>query len=129
NLSQQRIRSNVSRVHVDRGVPTNRSATAVIDQKVRVARSGEIASESEADGRAPDDAPADIKDVSEESASSGKAGRAHVNPGIHSDHSKIGVIDREVRVAAGSEIGESAAHVKSEIGARINRSVVAVVDQ
>ena len=54
NLSQQRIRSNVNRVHVDRGVPTNHSATAVIDQKVRVARSCEIASESEVIVRAPD---------------------------------------------------------------------------
>ena len=63
--------------------------------------------------------PPRIRDVSEESAPSGNAGRAHVHPGIRSDHSTIGVIDREDRVDLRSEI---AAKIEGKVGAPADRA-------
>src|SRR5207248_10576051 len=78
----------------------------------------------------PGDATADIRNVSKESASSGNVGCAHVDHGIRPDHSASAAIVAVGNAKAGiAGSGESAADVKSEVGARINRSAVAVVDQ
>ena len=53
------------------------------------------------------------------------ARRAHVNPSIRSDHSTIGVSDREARVALR---GQLAAEIKREIGASTDAATT-VVDQ
>src|SRR5262249_39588791 len=107
---------NAGRAHVNPGIRSDHSTNGVIDREARVADGSEITTEIEGKGGAPDDATGTpVKDVSRESASSGNAGRAHVHPGIRSDHSTStsGVIDREVRVAAGSEI---ATEIEGKVG-------------
>ena len=58
DLSRQRIRSNVGRRHIDRGIPTDCSTIAVINCEDRVALSCEIALETKLEIRVPADAAA-----------------------------------------------------------------------